>query len=159
LEAALRASGLSARVHNGGVSGDTSAVGWGRLDWVIDSLKAKPDLVIIELGGNDMLRGLGPDQTLANLDAMITALRKKDVPVLLAGMRASPNLGKAYQAKFDAIYPTLAKRHAVTLYPFFMDGVAAQLPLLQSDGIHPNAKGVEIIVGKMLPVVKAALDK
>jgi acyl-CoA thioesterase I len=159
LEAALKARGLAARVQNAGVSGDTSAVGRGRLDWTLKGAKAKPDLVIIELGGNDMLRGIDPAQTRANLEAMINTLKAQKIRVLIAGMRASPNLGKAYQGQFDPIFPALAAKHGTLLYPFFMEGVAAQMDKLQADGIHPNPIGVDIIVNGIMPYVVKALNE
>lgn len=159
LEAALRRSGQAVRVHNGGVSGDTSAAGRGRLNWVLAGLKAKPDLVILELGANDMLRGQKPALTRANLDAMITELKRRKIPVLLAGMRASYNLDRAYRSEFDGIYPALAQKHGVRLYPFFMDGVTGNRALLIADQMHPNAKGVAVIVKRILPSVRAALPR
>ena len=158
LQAALRARGMAVRVHNGGVSGDTSAAGKARMGWVIASLKQKPDLVILELGANDMLRGLKPAQTRANLDAMLAELKRRGVPVLLAGMRASPNMGKAYQAQFDPLYPALAKKYGVRLYPFFMAGVTPNRALLIADQLHPNAKGVAVIVRGILPQVAGLLQ-
>jgi acyl-CoA thioesterase-1 len=157
LQAALRKNGIAARVHNGGVSGDTSAAGKARLGWVLASLKAKPDLVILELGANDMLRGLSPAQTRANLDAMLADLKRRGIPVLLAGMRAAPNMGKTYQAQFDPLFATLAKKHGARLYPFFMNGVAANRALLLGDQMHPNARGVAVIVRGVMPQVVAAL--
>lgn len=157
LQAALRKNGISARVHNAGVSGDTTTAGKARLGWVLASLKVKPQLVILELGANDMLRGLSPAQTRANLDAMLAEMKRRGIPVVLAGMRASPNMGKAYQAQFDPIYPALARKYGVRLYPFFMAGVAAQRPLLIADGIHPNARGVGVIVRGIYPLVAAAV--
>ncbi len=157
LQAALAQRGIAARVHNAGVSGDTTTAGRARLGWVLASLRTKPDLVVLELGGNDMLRGLAPAQTRANLDAMIAELKRRGIPVLLAGMRASPNMGKAFQAQFDSIYPALARKHGVSLYPFFMTGVAAQRPLLIADGIHPNPRGVAVIVRGILPFVARSL--
>lgn len=157
LQAALRKNGIAARVHNGGVSGDTSAVGKARLGWVLASLKAKPDLVILELGANDMLRGLSPAQTRSNLDAMMAEFKRRNIPVLIAGMRASPNMGKTYQAQFDPIFPALARKYGASLYPFFMAGVAAQKPLLLADGMHPNARGVGVIVRGIYPQVAARL--
>jgi len=158
LQAALRRSGVAARVHNGGVSGDTAAAGRARLAWGLKGLKVKPDLVILELGANDMLRGIDPVQTQANLDAMLAELKRRRIPVLLAGMVASPNLGQDYRRRFDAIYPRLARKHDVPLYPFFMRGVATRRPLLLPDGMHPNAKGVAVIVRGILPRVRAMLD-
>ncbi len=157
LQAALRARGVAARVHNGGVSGDTSAAGKARMGWVIASLKAKPDLVILELGANDMLRGLQPAQTRANLDAMLADLKRRGIPVILAGMRASPNMGRTYQATFDPIYPALARKHGMPLYPFFMNGVTPNRALLIADQMHPNVKGVAVIVRGIMPQVAAVL--
>ncbi len=157
LERMLNGERLKVRVQNAGVSGDTSAVARGRLDWVLQGANAKPDLVIIELGGNDMLRGINPALTRENIDAMITTLKDKYIPVLLTGMRASPNLGADYQRRFDPIFPELAKKHGITLYPFFMEGVAAQMDRLQADGIHPNQIGVNVIVSGIMPYVVDAL--
>ena len=157
LQAALIKGGIPARVHNAGVSGDTSAAGRGRLAFVLAGLKAKPDLVILELGANDMLRGLKPDQTRANLDAILTELGKRRIPVILAGMRASPNLGRAYQAQFDPIFASLAKKHRTRLYPFFMNGVTPNRTLLIADQLHPNPRGVAIIVQGIYPMVAAGL--
>jgi acyl-CoA thioesterase I len=157
LQAALRTGGIAARVHNGGVSGDTTAAGKARLNFVLAGLKAKPDLVILELGANDMLRGIQPAQTRANLDAMIMELKRRKIPVLLAGMLASPNLGKAYQAQFDPIFPALARKHGLKLYPFFMKGVAANRSLLIADQMHPNPKGVAVIVRGIYPQVAGML--
>ncbi len=159
LEAALRAKGRAVRVHNAGVSGDTTSAGRGRLTWVLAGLKAKPDLVILELGANDMLRGQKPAMTRANLDAMLTELKRRNIPVLLAGMRASFNLDRAYRAEFDALYPALARKHRVPLYPFFMDGVAGNRALLIADQMHPNPRGVAVIVKRILPSVEAALRR
>jgi acyl-CoA thioesterase I len=158
LQGALREADVSATVHNAGVSGDTTTGGKARLGWVIDALKAKPALVILELGGNDMLRGISPDQTRANLDEMLAELKRRGLPVLIAGMRASPNMGRDYQQRFDAIYPELARKYGAPLYPFFMEGVAAQPKLLLADSIHPTAEGVGIMVRGILPQVKAGLD-
>ena len=150
LEAALKAKGIAARVVNAGLSGDTSAGGLARLDW---ALEPKPDFAIVELGANDGLRGLDPAQTSANLDAILTKLKAKDVPALLAGMYAPPNMGPDYGKAFNALYPALAAKHGVAFYPFFLDGVAADASLNQADGIHPNARGVDIIVERILPHV------
>jgi acyl-CoA thioesterase I len=155
LEASLRASGISARVHNAGVSGDTTAAGRARLDWVLRALKVKPDLVILELGGNDMLRGIAPAQTRANLDAIVTELKRRNIRVVIAGMLASPSMGAPFVQNFNQIYPALARKHSATLYPFFMRGVAGNRSLLIADGIHPNPRGVSIIVGGILPLIKA----
>ncbi len=157
LERALRASGVPAKVHNAGVSGDTSAAGRARLAWVLNALKAKPDLVILELGANDMLRGLKPEETRANLDAMMAELQRRKVKVLIAGMLASPNMGQGYAGPFNGLYPALAKKYRAPLYPFFLTGVTGKRGLLLGDGMHPNAKGVDVVVGGILPAVKAAL--
>jgi acyl-CoA thioesterase-1 len=150
LQAALRARGIAATVIDGGVSGDTSAGGRARLDW---SLAGNPDCVILELGANDALRGLDPAATEANLDAILTRLTQRGLPVLLAGMLAPPNLGEDYGKRFNALYPRLAERHKVALYPFFLEGVAMQAALNQGDGLHPNARGVAAIVDRITPYV------
>jgi acyl-CoA thioesterase-1 len=159
LEAMLRADGLKVRVHNAGVSGDTTTGGKNRLGWVLAGLKQKPDLAILELGANDMLRGQNPKITAANLDAMLGEFKKRGIPVVLAGMFASQNLGVRYFDEFNAIYPALAKKHGATLYPFFMKGVVFNKVLLLDDGIHPNRQGVAVIAKNMLPTVKAELQK
>lgn len=155
LERALAAAGISAEVIDGGVSGDTTAGGLARLDW---SLAEEPDLVLLELGANDALRGLDPAETRANLEAILTRLGERGIPVLLAGMYAPPNLGPDYAEAFNRLYPELAERHGVPLYPFFLDGVAMEPSLNQPDGIHPNAAGVAVIVERLLPHLLAALE-
>ena len=155
LEAALTAAGLAVEVRNAGVSGDTTAGGRARLDWV---LADNPDAVIVELGANDGLRGLDPRVTAANLDAIVARLKEAGVKVLLAGMLAPPNLGREYGAAFNDVYPRLAAKHGVPLYPFFLAGVAARPELNQSDGMHPNARGVAVIVERIAPHVKRLLD-
>ena len=155
LEAALRAKGVAVTVINAGVSGDTTAGGLARLDW---SLADKPTHVIVELGANDMLRGLDPAQARRNLDQIMTRLRAEKLPVLIAGMLASRTLGAAYQAEFDGMYPALAKQHGAALYPFFLDGVATDPALNQNDGLHPNARGVDVIVERILPSVLTLLE-
>ncbi len=159
LETALRRAGIAATVRNGGVAGDTAAQARARLRWGLRGLGATPDLVIVELGANDMLRGLPVAQAQANLDAILTELRARRIPVLLAGMRAAPNLGPDYGRAFDALYPALAKAHGVPRYPFFLEGVAGNRALLQADGMHPNARGVDIVVGRILPSVRSALAR
>jgi acyl-CoA thioesterase I len=151
LEAALRSKGHDVTVINGGVSGDTALDGLSRLDW---SLSDDVDAVIVELGANDALRGLPPAQAGKAIDDMLARLAGKKLPVLLAGMRAPPNLGPDYQAAFDGMYPELAEKHGALLYPFFLDGVAAQASLNQADGMHPNPAGVDIIVSRILPSVE-----
>lgn len=151
LEARLKKAGFEATVVNAGVSGDTSADGLARLDWAL----AEPfDAAIVELGSNDALRGLDVEHTQANLDAVLVKLKAKGLAVLFTGMKAPRNLGNEYVGAFDAIYPALAKKHSVLFYPFFLDGVAADLKLNQKDGIHPNEAGTQIIVTRMLPFVE-----
>jgi acyl-CoA thioesterase-1 len=156
LEQALRIHGVNATVINGGVSGDTSAGGLARLDW---ALADNPDLVIVDLGGNDALRAIDPKSTEANLDAIVTRLQAQKRGVLIAGMLAPPNLGKDYAAAFNAVFPAVAARHQVPLYPFLLDGVVADPALNQADGIHPNAAGVKVIVERMLPSVLQAIQQ
>ena len=155
LEARLRHDGVAARVVNAGVSGDTSAVGRARLAWV---LADGPDLVIVELGANDALRGLAPSETEANLDAVLAALAERGIAVLLTGMLAPPNLGSEYGRAFQSLFPRLAAKHAVAFYPFFLDGVAARPELNQDDGIHPNAAGVAEIVTRIVPYVRRLIE-
>lgn len=156
LEAALKAKGHDVRVINAGVSGDTAADGAARLDWAL----AEPvDAVIVELGANDALRGLPVAQAEQALDRLLSALAAKKLPVLLAGMRAPPNMGAEYQTAFDGMYQRLADKHGVQLYPFFLDGVAADPKLNQADGMHPNPAGVDVIVARILPSVEQLLGK
>lgn len=150
LQAALRKSGHDVEVLNGGVSGDTTAGGLARLDWMLGE---KPDIVIVELGGNDGLRGLDPKETYANLEKILATLKAAKVKVLLTGMRAPPNLGAEYDREFDAIYPALAKTCDCLFYPFVLDDVAARPELNQGDGIHPNARGVAVIVERLVPYI------
>ncbi|MGD9617564.1 MAG: arylesterase [Alphaproteobacteria bacterium] len=154
LERRLRAEGIEARIVNAGVSGDTTAGGLARLDW---SLADKPDLVILALGANDMLRGTDPAVVRANLDAMIEKITASGARLLLLGMRASPNWGEKYQKEFDRIYPELARTHRVALYPFFLEGVAMNPELNQPDGIHPNRRGVAAMVERIAPRVAELL--
>jgi len=153
---ALKGAGIDARIIDGGVSGDTVAGGLARLDWV---LADDPNVVIIELGANDALRGLDPAATKASLDAILTRLQQRRCAILLAGMLAPPNLGADYAASFNAIFPDLAKQHGVKLYPFFLDGVAGDASLLQPDGLHPTAKGVAIIVRRIMPALRQTIDQ
>ncbi len=157
LQAELRRQGVAATVRNGGVAGDTAAQGRARLRWGLRGLKAVPDLVIVELGANDMLRGLPVAAARANLDRILTELRTRNVPVLLAGMRAAPNMGADYARAFEGMYRALARQHGVALYPFFLDGVAGRRDLFQPDGLHPDARGVAIIVRRIAPAVRRAL--
>ncbi|WP_336801125.1 arylesterase [Kaistia sp. MMO-174] len=151
LQKALTARGLDVAVVNAGVSGDTAGGGLARLDW---SVGPDAQAVLVELGANDMLRGLDPSVPQQALDAILTRLGARKLPVLLAGMRAAPNLGPDYAKRFDGLYPDLAAKHGAMLYPFFLDGVAAEQALLQADGMHPNAAGVAVIVEKILPAVE-----
>lgn len=156
LEAALRARGHDVTIVNAGVSGDTAADGAARLDWALsDDVKA----AIVELGANDALRGLPPGQAEAALDAILTRLSEKNIPILLAGMRAPPNLGPEYQEAFDGMYGRLSEKHGVLLYPFFLEGAAADISLNQADGLHPNPAGVDMIVSLILPSVEQLLTK
>lgn len=155
LEAALADRGIAATVLNAGVSGDTTAGGVSRLAW---ALADDPDFVVVELGANDGLRGIDPANTRQNLDTILSELDAAGVPALLAGMLAPRNLGPEYAAEFDALYPELAEKHDVPLYPFFLEGVALEPSLNQPDGIHPNAAGVDAIVERFTPVLIEALD-
>jgi acyl-CoA thioesterase-1 len=156
LEAALRAKGLQVKVVNAGVSGDTALDGYSRLDW---ALSEEVDAVIVELGANDALRGLPPSQAEQALDKLLARLAEKRLPVLLAGMRAPPNLGPEYQVAFDGMFQRLAEKHGTLLYPFFLDGVAADTKLNQADGMHPNPAGVDVIVTRILPSVEDLLKR
>lgn len=159
LQATLRAKGHKVTVHNAGVSGDTASAGLSRLDWALAAVPGKPDLVILELGANDMLRGVDPAVTKKALAAIMERFRKDGVPVLIAGMRAAPNMGAAYVKQFDAIFPALAKEYGAPLYPFFLEGVAGNKALNLPDGLHPTAKGVDVIVTAILPMVHSLLEK
>jgi len=151
LQRALAGKGIAAEVVNAGVSGDTSADGLARLDW---SVPDGTDAVILELGANDALRGLDPARARANLNEILRRLAGRHIPVLLAGMRAPPNMGADYAKAFDSIYPDLAAAYGTAFYPFFLDGVAAERGLNQGDGLHPTAAGVDVIVAKILPKVE-----
>jgi acyl-CoA thioesterase I len=151
LQAALAAKGIAAEIANAGVSGDTASGGLARLDW---SVPNATDAVIVELGANDMLRGLRPQVTRDALDALLRRLSERHIAILLCGMRAAPNLGADYVKSFEAIYPELAAKYDILFYPFFLDGVAGKSDLLQSDGLHPNSAGVEVIVARILPKVQ-----
>ena len=156
LQAALKAKGIDASVANAGVSGDTASVAQERLDW---SVPDGTDAVIVELGANDALRGLDPKLTEKALDAILTRLDQRHIPVLFAGMMAPPNMGADYAKAFNAIYPALAAKHPVIFYPFFLDGVAADPKLDQADGMHPNAAGVDVIVARIMPKVVELVGK
>ncbi len=157
LEAALNAGGVKVRVVNAGVSGDTTAAARTRLAFTLDNQKVKPSLVLVGLGGNDMLRGLPPQQTRANLDAILTELDKRQIPALLTGMLAAPNMGKDYVSAFNPIFPALAKQHKAALVPFFLQAVIGNDALMLDDHIHPNAEGVDRIVAATKDEVAKAL--
>ena len=156
LERALKSKGYRVEITNAGVSGDTSSGGLDRLDW---SVPDGTDGVIVELGANDMLRGLDPSLTRQSIGAIVERLRARNIPVMLAGIYASRNLGPDYVQKFDSLYPDIAKKHDLVLYPFFLDGVAGERSLNLPDGLHPTAKGVEIIVERILPTVESFLGR
>jgi acyl-CoA thioesterase-1 len=159
LQAALRARGFNVTIANAGVSGDTTAAGRERLAFTLGAQNPKPDLALLELGGNDLLRGLPPDQTRANLDAMLAELAKRKIPVVLMGMRAPPNVGPEFQAKFDAIYPALAAKYHAGLVPFFLQTVYDKPALIQADHIHPTKAGAAKIVAATVDQVAGALPK
>lgn len=156
LEKALKAKGLEVTIANAGVSGDTSSGGLARIDWSVpDGTRG----VILELGANDALRGIAPEETRKNLEAMITRLKERGIAVLLAGMMAPPNMGTDYAARFNPIYLELAEKYGLELYPFFLDGVVTEPGLKLEDGMHPNGDGVGVMVEKALPVVERFLAK
>lgn len=154
LMAALRAKGHNVEIINAGVSGDTASGGLARVDW---SVADGTDAVILELGANDALRGIDPKLTRAALESILKKFKARNIPVLLAGMRAPRNMGPDYARDFDAIYPELAQQHGAIFYPFFLDGVATEAKLNQPDGIHPTAAGVDVIVSRILPQVEALI--
>ena len=160
LERVLKAKGIAVEVTNAGVSGDTASGGLARLDW---SVPEGTSAVILELGANDMLRGIDPSRTRRALDEIVRRLTERRIPVLLAGMRAAANLGSDYARDFEVIYSELASRHGVLFYPFFLEGVAGEVGLNQGDGLHPSAAGVDAIVARILPkveeLVRRARDK
>ena len=156
LQAALRARGIRASVLDAGVSGDTTAGGRARLDW---ALADRPDAAIVALGGNDLLRAIPPEATYANLDDILRRLKQRNIPALLAGMLAPRNLGAEYVEAFEGVYRRLAREHDVVFVPFFLEGVAGNPDLNQPDGIHPNARGVALMVEHILPAVEALLAR
>lgn len=157
LERRLRERRPGAVVQNAGVSGDTTASGRARLPRVLSALRQRPDLAIVELGANDFLRGFAPERTRDNLDWMLDEFARTGIPVLLAGMMAPPLLG-GWARRFNTVYPDLARKHRVPLYPFFLDGVAGDRGLTLADGLHPNARAIGIVADRILPHVEAALD-
>ena len=156
LQTALRAKGIDVTVVNAGVSGDTAKQGLERLDWAVEP---DADAVIVELGANDALRGIDPNETRASLEKIISRLRSRKIPIMIAGMLAPPNMGAAYKELFDRIYPSLAGEHGLQLYPFFLEGVATEPDYNLEDGIHPNARGVDEIVRRMAPKVAEFLNQ
>lgn len=159
LEDMLRRNGVRAFVANAGVSGNTAAQGRARLRWTLDGLRTRPDLAIVALGANDMLRGLPPRQTRADLDAILAELKRRDIPVLIAGMLAAPNLGPRYRTEYEAIFPELARKHGAALYPFFLAGVAGNPALALPDRMHPNFQGIKRMVSGITPAVLRALGQ
>ncbi|RIV86385.1 arylesterase [Aurantiacibacter xanthus] len=157
LQRVLRARGINAKVIDAGVSGDTTAAGLQRLDFVLDNLPEGVDLALVELGGNDLLRGIAPDQTRANLTQIIEKVQARRIPVVLMGMRAPPNGGPQFQQQFDAIYPALAEKYGATLVPFFMQPLAEDPSLLLDDHIHPTAQGVKAMVAAQVDTIVGAL--
>jgi acyl-CoA thioesterase-1 len=154
LQAALKKRGVDAIVRGAGISGDTTADGAGRIDF---SVRPDTAVVIVALGGNDLLQGLDPKATYANLDRIVSRLKERHMGVIVAGMHAPPEIGRGYAKDFDAVFPAVAKTHGVTLYPDLLAGVGRDPALHQSDAIHPNAKGVAIMAAKLAPVVKKVL--
>jgi len=159
LEAALRARGINARVADAGVSGDTTAGGRQRIAFVVDAMERPPDLALVELGGNDLLRGLSPAEARANLAAILQELKSRGVPAVLYGMRAPPNAGPEYQAAFDAMYPELAREYDAALVPFFMEPLLGRAEWVQADRIHPTAEGIDAMVAATVDTVAGALPE
>jgi acyl-CoA thioesterase I len=153
VERRLRAQGVDVTIRNAGVSGDTTSAGVRRLAYTLDQFDRAPDLVLLGLGGNDVLRQVGPAETRANMDAMLRLLQERHIPVVLTGMLAPPNLGPDYAARFNAIWPDLARKYDVALYPFILDGVIGNRTLMLPDGVHPNAQGVDRVADRVAPLV------
>ena len=157
LEAALRGQGVNALVTNAAISGETSGAGAQRLAFTLDAQEVKPDLVMLELGGNDMLRGIAPEATRANFEAMLDELKKRDIPVLLMGMRAPPNYGPDYQRDFDGLYADLAAQYGAAIIPFWLEAIYQDQSLFQDDRIHPTVEGIDALVAATLDEVEAAI--
>ena len=157
VEKLLRRQGINAKVVNAGVSGDTTAAGRKRLAFALDNMSRKPDLVLLGLGGNDVLRQISVAETRTNLVAMLEELKRRGISVVLTGMRAPPNLGPDFARPFDALYPELARTYGAKLDPFILDGVLGNRRLMLPDGIHPNAKGVDVIAARVAPIVATKL--
>lgn len=159
LEAALRNKGLNVRIQNAGVSGDTTAAGRARIGFVLDSMTVPPDLVMVELGANDMLRGLEPANARQNLDGIMAEIDRRGIDIAIVAMRAAPNLGSDYAAKFDSIYPDLAEKYDAALVPFFIEPLIRDRSLVQADQVHPTNEGVQAMVaGSVGHVVEAIED-
>ena len=159
LEEELEARGIPARIVNAGVSGDTTAGGLRRLAFTLDGLERKPDLVLLGLGANDMLRGFDPAETRRNLEAMLVDLQRREIPVMLTGMMAPRNMDSDYIRAFEAIYPELARSYGADLDPFFLEGVITRPELLLDDGMHPNAQGIDAIASRLAPQVAETLQE
>lgn len=159
VQAQLRRAGINATIVNAGVSGDTSAAGRQRFAFALDNMARKPDLILLGLGGNDVLRQIAPAETRTNLTAMMDEAKRRGIPVVLTGMRAPPNLGADYTGRFDSIWPDLARSYGAGLYPFILDGVIGDPSLMQGDHVHPNARGIDRIADRVSPVVVDALKK
>ena len=157
VQARLRVEGINAKIVNAGVPGDTSAAGRQRLAFSLNNLSRKPDLVMLGLGGNDVLRQISPAETRANMVAMLDELKRRGIPVMLTGMIAPPNLGPDFAEQFNRIWPELAAQYHATLYPFILDGVITDRALMQADRVHPTARGVQRIADKVTPLVRARL--
>lgn len=159
LEQALRAQGINARVTNAGVSGDTTAAGRQRIAFVLDDLTEKPELAIVELGGNDLLRGLSPQESKENLSAILEELKSREIPALLMGMRAPPNYGPEFTAAFDGMYADLANEYGAVLVPFFLEPIYDKPEMIQSDRVHPTAQGISELVEFTSDTVNEALPE
>jgi acyl-CoA thioesterase-1 len=159
LQDALRREGVRAIVANGGVSGDTAGAARARLAWTLDGLRQRPDLAIVALGGNDMLRALPPRRTREDMEAIVAELRRREIPVLIAGMLAAPNLGPQYGREFNSIFPDLARQYRAQLYPFFLANVVGDPRLNLPDRVHPNFQGIKRMVGGITPYVLRALER
>ena len=159
LERVLKARGLDVALINAGVSGDTSAGGLARLDWQLDDAKGTPQAAIVELGANDGLRGLSPVEMEKNLDAILAKLKARNIPVLLAGMKAPRNFGPQYAQSYDAVFPRLAQKYGALYYPFFLEGVALDRALVLPDQLHPNEKGVDVIAGRIAPLAAELVNR
>jgi acyl-CoA thioesterase-1 len=159
LQDTLRRNGIRAHVINGGVSGNTAGQGRSRLKWTLDGLKVKPDLAIVALGANDMLRGLQPSRTREDLDAILAEFKRREIPVVMAGMLAPPNLGARFMMDYNSIFPDLARKYGATLYPFFLAGVAGDPSLNLPDRVHPNFQGIKRMVSGIAPTIIRAIGK